>query len=168
MSGADAALWPIGNRPGCEVCMKAPHARAQLVGIAAYEEAGGTIMRDLFTLDQGGWMQDVALLDRMVAESLGETAHEVVKEGWKWIEAAADLPYSHEYGHRRITGTTDPLSEAEQAACDVLMAEFDRLTDEYDGDDDLPEEVDVRLGELEAAIDRYPVIGQPLQRVSRR
>ena len=42
------------------------------------------------------------------------------------------------------------------------------LTDEYDGGDDLPEEVDVRLGELEAAIDRYPVIGQPLQRVSRR
>ncbi|MCB2057746.1 MAG: ParB N-terminal domain-containing protein [Novosphingobium sp.] len=129
--------------------------RAQFVGIAAYEEAGGTIMRDLFTVDQGGWMQDVALLDRLVSENLSEAAHEIAKEGWKWIEAAADLPYGHEYGHRRITGTTQPLSEAEQAACDVLMAEFDQLTDEYDGDDDLPEEVDARLGELETAIDGY-------------
>ena len=46
----------------------------------------------MFTVDQGGWMQDVALLDRMMAENLSEAAHEIVKEGWKWIEAAADLP----------------------------------------------------------------------------
>lgn len=129
--------------------------RAQFVGISAYEEAGGTIMRDLFTVDQGGWMRDVALLDRLVSESLSEAAYEIAKEGWKWIEAAADLPYGHEYGHRRITGTVEPLTEAEQAACDALVDEFDRLTEEYDGGDDLPEEVDVRLGELEAAIDGY-------------
>lgn len=138
--------------------------RAQFVGIAAYEEAGGTIMRDLFTVDQGGWMQDVALLDRLVSENLSEAAHEIAKEGWKWIEAAPDLPYGHEYGHRRITGTTQPLSEAEQAACETLMEEFDQLTEEYDGGDDLPEEVDVRLGELEAAIDGYvhrPAIYDP-------
>jgi ParB family chromosome partitioning protein len=143
--------------------------RAQFVGIAAYEEAGGTIMRDLFTVDQGGWMQDVALLDRIVAENLSETAHEIAKEGWKWIEAAADLPYGHEYGHRRITGTTEPLNAAEQAACDALMAEFDQLTEEYDGGDDLPEDVDARLGELEAHIDGYvrrPAIYDP-QEVAR-
>ncbi|WP_068071256.1 ParB/RepB/Spo0J family partition protein [Novosphingobium lentum] len=129
--------------------------RARYVGIAAYEEAGGTIMRDLFTIDQGGWMQDVALLDRLVSEILSETAHAIAKEGWKWIEAASDLPYGHEFGHRRITGTVEALSEVDQAACDVLMAEFDELTGQYDGGDDLPEEVDARLGELETAIDGY-------------
>ena len=35
------------------------------------------------------------------------------------------------------------------------MAEFDQLTEEYDGGDDLPEDVDARLGELEALIDGY-------------
>jgi ParB family chromosome partitioning protein len=142
--------------------------RAQFIGIAAYEEAGGTIMRDLFTVDQGGWMQDVALLDRLVAEKLGRAAHEVAAEGWKWIEAAVDLPYGHEYGHRRITGTTEPLSEAEQAACDALVAEFDELTERYDGGDDLPEEVDARLGELETAIDGYvqrPAVYDALEQV---
>ena len=129
--------------------------RARYVGIAAYEEAGGTIMRDLFTVDQGGWMQDVALLDRLVSENLSETAHAIAKEGWKWIEAATDLPYGHEFGYRRITGTVEALSEVDQAACDVLMAEFDELTGQYDGGDDLPEEVDARLGELETAIDGY-------------
>ena len=72
-------------------------------------------------------MKDVALLDRLVSEKLSETAHAIADEGWKWIEAATDLPYGHEFGHRRINGTKEPLTEAEQAACDVLMAEFDRV-----------------------------------------
>ncbi len=33
--------------------------RAQFVGMAAYEAAGGYIMRDLFNRDDGGWMQDI-------------------------------------------------------------------------------------------------------------
>ena len=34
------------------------------------------------------------------------------------------------------------------------MAEFDQLTGEYDGGDDLPEEVDARLGERKDAAHR--------------
>lgn len=138
--------------------------RARFVGVDAYEAAGGAIMRDLFTVDQGGWMQDVALLDRLVSESLSATAHDVAKEGWKWIEAAADMPYGYEFGLRRILGTTEPLTEAEQAAYETLMAEFDQLTEAYEGEDDLPEEVDTRLGELEGAIDGYvnrPMVYDP-------
>ena len=45
--------------------------RAQYVGIDAYEQAGGPVLRDLFEHDDGGWLQDVALLDRLVTEAKG-------------------------------------------------------------------------------------------------
>ena len=129
--------------------------RAQFVGIAAYEAAGGYIMRDLFNRDDGGWMQDPALLDQLVTDKLGAAAGDIGGEGWKWVEAAIDLPYGHEHGHRRISGASEPLTEAEEAARDTLMEEFDALTEQYDGGDDLPEAVDARLGELETAIDAF-------------
>ena len=44
--------------------------RAQFIGLDAYEQAGGTVMRDLFAHDDGGWLQDVPLLDRLVTEKL--------------------------------------------------------------------------------------------------
>lgn len=129
--------------------------RAVFAGIAAYEAAGGYIMRDLFNRDDGGWMQDPALLDQLVTDKLRAAADEIAAEGWKWVEAAIDLPYGHEHGARRITGASEPLTAEDEAQRDTLMEEFDALTEQYDGGDDLPDEVDERLGELETAIDAY-------------
>jgi len=133
--------------------------RAMFIGIDAYGAAGGYIMRDLFTQDQGGWLQDPALLDRLVSDKLGSIASEVAAEGWKWIEAAIDLPYGYEQGCRRLSGTVTPPTDEEQASFDALAAEFDALTAEYDGGDDLPDEVDTRLGELEEAM--APFVNRP-------
>jgi ParB family chromosome partitioning protein len=47
-----------------EAAVRASDKRAQFVGIEAYEAAGGVILRDLFNSDDGGWLQDLALLDR--------------------------------------------------------------------------------------------------------
>src|SRR5260370_20476786 len=44
--------------------------RAQYVGLDAYEQAGGVVLRDLFEHDDGGWLRDVPLLDRLVTEKL--------------------------------------------------------------------------------------------------
>ncbi|PZQ37605.1 MAG: DNA-binding protein, partial [Phenylobacterium zucineum] len=52
-----------------EGAVRASDRRAQFV-LAPYQEAGGAIMRDLFEADQGGWLQDPALLDRLVLEGL--------------------------------------------------------------------------------------------------
>ena len=56
--------------------------RAQYVGIDAYEQAGGSVLRDLFENDDGGWLQDVALLDRLVTEKLKAEAETIAVEGW--------------------------------------------------------------------------------------
>lgn len=64
--------------------------RARFVGPDAYEEAGGTILRDLIE-DHGGWFEDAVLLDTLVTEQLREIATDVLAEGWKWAEASIDF-----------------------------------------------------------------------------
>jgi ParB family chromosome partitioning protein len=51
--------------------------RAIFVGAQAYTEAGGNIIRDLFTEDRGGFYEDPALLDRLVIEKLEGIAAQV-------------------------------------------------------------------------------------------
>ena len=46
-----------------EGAVRASDKRALFVGMEAYEAAGGVVMRDLFQHDDGGWLQDPALLD---------------------------------------------------------------------------------------------------------
>ena len=57
-----------------EGAVRASDKRVQFVGIEAYQTAGGAIMRDLFHQDDGGWLQDPVLLDRLVAEKLEREA----------------------------------------------------------------------------------------------
>lgn len=78
---------------------------ALFVGIDAYEAAGGCVLRDLFQSDDGGWLQDPALLDRLTAEKLKTKADEIAGEGWRWIEVAVSLPYDVALGLREISRT---------------------------------------------------------------
>ena len=72
-------------------------------------------MRDLFQEDDGGWLQDPVLLDRLVAEKLEREAEAIRAEGWKWIEVAPDFPYGHTYGLRHISGEPVAMTEEEAA-----------------------------------------------------
>ncbi len=56
-----------------EGAVRASDKRAQYAG-KDYVAAGGGVMRDLFQSDDGGWLQDVGLLDRLVAEKLERDA----------------------------------------------------------------------------------------------
>jgi ParB family chromosome partitioning protein len=135
-----------------ETTVRASDKRAVFVGIEAYEAAGGVAMRDLFQPDDGGWLQDPALLDRLVAEKLKTTADEVAVEGWKWVEAAVSFPYDATRGLRQLQGERLDLTPEKQATIEALNAEFHKLEAEYEGADELPDEVDQRLGEIETAL----------------
>jgi ParB family chromosome partitioning protein len=135
-----------------EGAVRAADRRAQFVGAEAYEAAGGVVMRDLFEHDDGGWLQDPALLDRLVIEKLQAEAETLRGEGWKWIAVAADFPYGHTAGLRRLTGETIELTDEEDASLTALKAEHDALEAQYAEADELPDEVDQRLGEIETAI----------------
>jgi ParB family chromosome partitioning protein len=138
--------------------------RALFVGTTAYEEAGGTILRDLFESDDGGWLQEPALLEKLVADKLEKEAEAIRAEGWKWIEVAPELPYGHAYGLRQLRGREVAMTDEEIAARDALQAEFDQIEAKYTEADEIPDEVDQRLGELEtalAAFDERPVVYEP-------
>lgn len=147
-----------------EDAISASDRRVRFIGIDAYTEAGGYVMRDLFSSHDDGWLQDPALVELLVREKLSELAQEVGVEGWKWVEAAVDLPYGCERGKRRIVGTTVPLSDDEQAQRDALVEEYDRIGDEYGDSNDLPDEVDARLTEIDAeltALNCRPTVYDP-------
>jgi ParB family transcriptional regulator, chromosome partitioning protein len=135
-----------------ENTVRASDRRALFVGLEAYEQAGGPILRDLFEADDGGWLQDVPLLDRLVIEKLETEAGVIAAEGWKWISVAVDFPYAHDSGLRELEGTPADLTIEEQTTKDALNAEHDKLEAEYQDADELPDEVDQRLGEIEAAL----------------
>jgi ParB family chromosome partitioning protein len=135
-----------------EGAVRAADKRAQFVGVASYEAAGGAVMRDLFEHDDGGWLQDPTLLDRLVIEKLQAKAETLRAEGWKWITLAPDFPYGHTAGLRQLDGQAVDLTDDERGSRDALQAELERLEQQYADADELPDEVDQRLGEIETAL----------------
>jgi ParB family transcriptional regulator, chromosome partitioning protein len=147
-----------------EGAVRAADKRAQFVGVDVYEATGGVVLRDLFEHDDGGWLQDPALLDRLVMEKLKAEAETLHAEGWKWIAVATEFPYGHTAGLRRLEGTMVDLTGEERTTREALRAELDRLEAEYADADELPDDVDQRLDEIETALiafEERPVIYEP-------
>lgn len=131
--------------------------RALFIGAEAYMEAGGAILRDLFSEDRGGFYEDAALLDRLVIEKLqgiSETARQA--EGWKWADVHIDFPHAN--GLRRTYPQPVDLSEEDKAAFAMASDEFNRLTEEWDSAEELPDDVHQRFGRLEAEIERIDAL----------
>ena len=134
-----------------ENTVRASDRRVQFIGLDAYEQAGGAVMRDLFEHDDGGWLRDVPLLDRLVTEKLKVEAETIAAEGWKWIAVALNFPYGHTDGLRELDGEPADLTEEERTTLDALDAEHAKIEADYQDADELPDEIDQRLGEIEAA-----------------
>ncbi|MHC2296098.1 ParB family chromosome partitioning protein [Rhizobium mongolense] len=138
-----------------ETTIRATDRRAVYVGVVPYEAAGGVVMRDLFDEDNGGWLQDPALLEQLVSEKLKSDAETLkAEEGWKWVEAAFDFPYGHTSGLRRFYGEQAEMTQAELDRHDMLRAEYDKLDADYAEAEDYSEETERRLEELGAELDR--------------
>ncbi len=148
-----------------ETAVRATDRRAVYVGIEAYEAAGGVVMRDLFEQDNGGWLQDPALLEQLVLEKLTADAEALkTEEGWKWVDSAIDFHFGHASGLRRFYGKQAEFTEEELARHDSLQAEFDKLSEEYEAADDYSEETEARLDDLDAqltALNERPYVLDP-------
>ena len=137
-----------------ETSVRASDRRAVFVAVEAYESAVDTKLHDLFQCEDGGWLEDPALLDRLVSEKLQAEAEAIATEGRKWIEVSLDRPYGYNHGLRRLSGYPAPMTDDEGAAHAKLLAEYRALEEEYEGHDEFPEEIDARLGELEVAMEK--------------
>ncbi|WP_298317250.1 ParB/RepB/Spo0J family partition protein [Reyranella sp.] len=150
-----------------ETSVPASDKRARFIGLDAYAAAGGPVLpRYLFDDDEDGWLEDVPLLDRLVGEKLKAAAAEVAAEGWKWVAADLELPYGYDHDLRGIIGAFAELTKKERRERDKLRKEQERLEAEYAGHDELPDEIDQRLGEIEKlleAFERRPAVYDPAE-----
>ncbi|WP_430425113.1 ParB/RepB/Spo0J family partition protein [Phenylobacterium sp.] len=139
------------RRAMTEAKVHAGERRAAFVGAEAYGEAGGTVLRDLFTEDGGGWFEGVGLLERLVAEKLARMAAEVAAaEGWKWADGVTEYPHGH--GFRRVYPSRVTRSAEDEALKASLSEELEALSDRWAAVEDLPAEVEARVAELEGEL----------------
>jgi ParB family chromosome partitioning protein len=155
------AQLPLGNRQPfairramTETKVAADDRRVQFVGLDAYVAAGGPVLRDLFTPENEGWVEDVVLLDRLVAEKLADIAQTVRDdEGWKWSAAHIDFPHGH--GCSRVWERLRKRTAEEAEAINALIAEDADLTEQWADVDPPPPEVAARFEAIRDALDAY-------------
>ncbi|AEQ52855.1 ParB/RepB/Spo0J family partition protein [Pelagibacterium halotolerans] len=148
-----------------EAAVPSSDKRAIFVGTQAYEQAGGGVLRDLFSEQVGFWLEDPALLDRLTTEKLKAVADEIAAEGWKWIAVDVNLPYGYSNGLRALARASVDLTEDERAERESLRDEYAKIEAEYEDVEEYPDEIDQRLGEIETALEAFenrPVIFEPL------
>ena len=122
------------------------------VGLNAYTAAGGTVQRDLFSEDRGGWIADAGLLERLVAERMEREAEAVRAEGWRWV-AIGQEAQAAAWNLRRVWPGKVALSPEDEARRDALASRYDELAEEHNGSaDDLPEDVAAELDRIDAEL----------------
>lgn len=140
--------------------VSATDRRAKFVGVAAYEAAGGLIIRDLFDEEDEGCFDDPALLDRLVLEKLEKEAEAVAAEGWKWVTVMPEFNYALASTMRRIRPEPTVLTDEQQAQLEALEAEYEALSLRHEGDEISPD-IEAEFQRLESAVaalhgeDRY-------------
>lgn len=127
--------------------------RVKYVTLAAYEKAGGTTRRDLFSDDADGvFILDRDVLDKLVAEKLERAAKSLRREGWKWLEVHPDFTYEARTSFRRCHPELEPLSDADASRLMELQREYEALDEQWsNGDGERP----ARLDELDELIGKY-------------
>lgn len=139
------------NASNLRAALTSDHVRAtdrlaRFVGVEAYEEAGGAVVRDLFAEDGDTYLTDRETLTRLAGAKLEVVAEELRDHGWKWVEVRLDAGFTYPSGFGRIHVERRDLTEAEEAELAGLGERFDELEQALD---DLAEG-DGRIAEIEA------------------
>ena len=128
----------------------ARNSLARFVTVAAYEAAGGGIVRDLFAKeDEPGYLTDAKLLTRLADEKLKAIAEPIKAEGWKWVEIKPDFDWTEQQKFGRVTPA---LSKEQKAEIAALERQQEQLYEEH-GDENLPPKLEAKSIEIEQQLD---------------
>jgi len=132
--------------------VEADDRRALFVGLETYKQAGGHIALDLFQPEHRGYLVDVPLLDRLVAEKLKQEADPIRAEGWRWVEIMPQFDYAERQMFKRVPASTEALSPEAQGELGRLQAIYDGLLEEHgdDPDQEIVEQLDSLSDQMEA------------------
>ena len=132
---------------------------ARFVGIAAYEAAGGPVLRDLFAdeHENGVWLEDPKLLGDLAMQKLTAAA-DALATRWKWAEAMVEVDWSATARFGRIHPEPAEPTDEEKAEIEKLRTRRDELVniDDDDWTEELVEEaeaIEARLDAIEARVE---------------
>lgn len=126
------------------------HRLARFVGLDAYEAAGGTLLRDLFTAGEGGYLSDFPLLLRLAGERLEAEAERFKAEGWAWVKTGIDYDHSARYDWLEAPPNADEDDDTWQYAPEDMARAGVVLAVTYQG------ALDVTLGCIERVEEPAP------------
>jgi ParB family chromosome partitioning protein len=124
--------------------------RAVFVGAKVYQQAGGTIVRDLFDAEGGGFLADAELLNRLAREKLQRHADKVAAEGWRWVVAEPEFDHEASAAMRRVFAKPVPLSKTERKRLHKLQTRYDALCEKHQHDNEMPAKAAEQLERIEA------------------
>lgn len=133
-------------------------------GIEAYEQAGGQVRRDLFSdALSSGFIDDVALLEKLVSAKLESHADALRADGWAWVDIQPDFDWNVFNRLGKIDAAAGKVTGAQRAQLGALESEQTTLTAELDAlqerdeqtwsraEHDRLQEIEDRLQEIEDA-----------------
>jgi len=133
---------------------------ARYVGAAAFEKAGGVIVRDLFSEEGAGYIEDGALLHRLASDKLARAAEPLAEEGWAWIEIKPLVTDAELAEYGRVRMVQRALTEAEQDevarlndAIEEARAALDALEEREEDRDGDEEQISEKIASLHARWD---------------
>jgi ParB family chromosome partitioning protein len=110
-----------------EQMVEAHDKRVKFITLAAYETAGGTLRQDLFGEDV--WLEDAALLQKLVAQKLEAEKERLLRQGWGWVEADIDrMPWEDFFELGRL----HPEETQETARIDIRLKALEEEEEEND------------------------------------
>nr|WP_294563260.1 ParB/RepB/Spo0J family partition protein [uncultured Rhodopila sp.] len=126
--------------------------RVALIGLAAYEQAGGGVRRDLFADDAGGGvtLTDPGLLDRLVLEKLAAEGDRLRADGWQDVSVSM-MPPEDIRGFYAAPFDREPLSEDADRRLTELSEQYDALVEQGEAEG-LTDEEEERLDAIQAEI----------------
>lgn len=134
-----------------ENAVSSSDAIVKFVTLDAYEAAGGTVERDLFSDE--AHLTDLELLASLRDAKLVEGVERLTADGWSWVEAHEGYAYDLMHGFDRIYGKIVERSPEEQAERARLEEQLDGLLEKNADAEDWSDEDSERYDAIEERLD---------------
>lgn len=111
--------------------MRATDRLAIFVGLQAYEDAGGRVLRDLFDED-AVYIESPALLTKLAEDKLVGRREEWLTKGWSWVDLNLTSGRGEGLSTTRLHAEWRDPSAEEQVELDRISSEIEKLDVELD------------------------------------
>ena len=132
-------------------------AVVKYVTLAAYEAAGGPVIRDLFSEDDAGHVADPELLQKLALDKLEPKLAKLRREGWAWVEVMFTYGYAESQRFTSAPLARREPTPAEQKAISAARKAHEKAEaalEAFTQDDNCDEDEAGRLDSLVDAAQR--------------